>query len=78
MPLQAALEAYESEMLCRSEAKVLASLDAALYLHSVAALAESDCTRAKAAMDAMHGRVPHPHQTGSRSLLTSPDANYTT
>ncbi len=44
-----ALYHFEQEMLMRSKPKVLKSRDAALYLHSPAALAVGNITRAKAA-----------------------------
>lgn len=43
------IEAYEKEMQVRNEAKVLASRDAALFLHSPSALAVGNITRARAA-----------------------------
>jgi hypothetical protein len=48
-PVSAALRDYESEMCMRSGKKVQKSREAAFYLHSEAALAEGDITRAAAA-----------------------------
>jgi hypothetical protein len=48
-PITEALHDFEQDMLFRSRPKVLKSRDAALYLHSEAALVEGNITRAKAA-----------------------------
>ena len=48
-PVHEALKAYEIEMSSRSREKVLKSRSAASYLHSPAALATGDITRAAAA-----------------------------
>jgi salicylate hydroxylase len=48
-PLAEALRSYEKEMCVRAAAKVLKSRTAAVYLHSPAALAQANVTRAMAA-----------------------------
>mmetsp|Transcript_6076 Transcript_6076/g.13289 ORF Transcript_6076/g.13289 Transcript_6076/m.13289 type:complete len:109 (-) Transcript_6076:167-493(-) len=49
VPLDETLDAYEADMLRRAKAKVYASREAVPFLHSAAALAQSNCTRAAAA-----------------------------
>lgn len=48
-PVHEALRSYEAEMVHRSMEKIQRSQDAAVFLHSPAALAEANITRAKAA-----------------------------
>eukprot|EP00040_Diaphanoeca_grandis_P018354 m.96520 g.96520 ORF g.96520 m.96520 type:complete len:646 (-) comp26900_c0_seq7:123-2060(-) len=47
--IEKALGSFEADMLSRSKAKVLQSREAAMVLHSKAALASENCTRAAAA-----------------------------
>ena len=65
--LAAALRAFEAEMLLRAEPKVAMSRNAAVFLHSSAALTPANCVRATAAARALEGAEL---QAGEVSLLT--------
>jgi salicylate hydroxylase len=51
--IETALREYERDMVARTQVKVMKSREAAKYLHSSAALAEGNITRAKAAENAL-------------------------
>lgn len=55
LSLPAALQRFEQEMLTRSRAKVMASSEAVELLHSAAATAKSNSTRARSARDNERG-----------------------
>jgi 2-polyprenyl-6-methoxyphenol hydroxylase-like FAD-dependent oxidoreductase len=65
--LAGALRAFEAEMLSRAAPKVTMSRNAAIFLHSAAALTPANCVRASAAARAIQGAELPPSEV---SLLT--------